>query len=155
MSSTNSRPFNRPRNGLRWRRRSKTTLSLVIRPSRDSGEANPHPDRARARRRAEGKARLRFRLTCVTRIFQKSVFTKFAHGRRLAAEVAERLVVRARQDGDGAGGSGRFEDHGPPHFACYLLLFFSVRRRRQPKSAVPGTTQGCRWRLRYWKHKKK
>src|SRR5262249_29264391 len=30
----------------------------------------------------------RFRLTCVTRIFQKSVFTKFAHGRRPAAGAA-------------------------------------------------------------------
>src|SRR5262249_47860175 len=75
----------RPRNGLRSRRRSEITLSLVIRPSRDSGEANPHPDHARARRRAEGEGACRFRLTCVTRIFQKSVFTKFAHGRRPAA----------------------------------------------------------------------
>src|SRR5262249_56318346 len=83
------------RKGVRGRRRRKTTLSWVIRPSRDISEANPHPDHARARRRAEGKARLRFRLTCVTRIFQKSVFTKFAHGCWLAAGVGERLVARA------------------------------------------------------------
>src|SRR6516164_4568634 len=43
------------------------------------------------------KARLRFRLTCVTRIFQKSVFTKFAHGRR-ACGLGERFDVRARQE---------------------------------------------------------
>src|SRR5262249_2410569 len=62
MWSTNSRPFNRPRNGLHWRRRSKTTLSLVIRPSRHSSEANPHPDHARARRRAEGEGAFKISL---------------------------------------------------------------------------------------------
>ena len=33
--------------------------------------------------------------------------------------------------------------------ACY---FSSVRRRRQPKLAVLRTTQGCRRRLRHWRH---
>src|SRR5262245_31404038 len=153
MSSTNSRPFNRPRNGLRWRRRSKTTLSLVIRPSRDSGEANPHPDHAGARRRAEGKARLRFRLTCVTRIFQKSVFTKFAHGRRLAAGVAERWS-REPGYGDVRGDVLALRIAGFLHFDCYLIvIFLGAHRRREPQSAALRTTPDCRRRLTSWRHR--
>src|SRR5262245_42271897 len=132
MSSTNSRPFNRPRNGLRWRRRSKTTLSLVIRPSRDSSEANPHPDHARARRRAEGKARLRFRLTCVTRIFQKSVFTKFAHGRWRAA--GSMNVDRGRLTAL-RGPALCCGSPSPRILPVIALLFFQTRWRQQPKSA--------------------
>jgi len=118
---------------------------LVIRPGRDSGEANPHPDHARARRRAEGKARLRFRLTCVTRIFQKSVFTKFAHGRRLAAWA--NVWSRAPGHGDGRGDMLALRIAGFPHFDCYLIVIFlgpvgdesrSRQSRARPKVADWG-----------------
>src|SRR5262249_55938800 len=101
----------------------KPTLSFVIAADRDSGEAKSHPDHAWARpracgsslRRAESKARLRFRLTCVTRIFEKSVFTKFAHGSRLAAGVGERWVARASLL-ETAGGPPCAADHPFPPF---------------------------------------
>ena len=56
------RPFSRARNGLRWRRRSKANPFVGHRPSRDSGEANPHPDHAGARRRAEREGALKISL---------------------------------------------------------------------------------------------
>src|SRR5215813_10018934 len=152
MSSTNSRPFKRPRNGLRSRRRSEITLSLVIRPSRDSGEANPHPDHARARRRAEGEGACRFRLTCVTRIFQKSVFTKFAHGRRPAAGSAN--VGRASPAM--ATATGTCLRCGSPvsriSTVISLLFFLGPVGDESRSRRTLRTTPDCRRKLTHWRH---
>jgi len=119
---------------------------VVIRPSRDSGEANLHPNHARARRRAEGKARLRFRLTCVTRIFQKSVFTKFAHGSWARCRWAN-VWSPELATGDGCGNSLRCGSPFPAILTVIALLFFLGPSATPAKSAVPGATQGCRWSL--------
>ena len=41
------------------------------------------------------------------------------------------------------------------HFDCYRIVIFLGPSATPPKSAVPRTIQGCRRRLRYWRHKKK
>ena len=88
-------------------------------------------------RRAERQGTCRFRLTCVTRIFQKNVFTKFAHGSRLAAGVAKRSLARLAI-GDGCGTSSCCGSPFPAILTVVALLFSSPHWRRQPKSRVPG-----------------
>src|SRR5262249_62336678 len=83
-----------------------------------------------------GKARLRFRLTCVTRIFEKSVFTKFAHRPRAHLRVGERLVARAWLLGT-AGGPPCAADHPFPPFCLLSHCFFFLVLRHVPSiSAV-------------------
>src|SRR5262249_61192326 len=97
-----------------------------------------HAGEARPSDAPRGKARLRFRLTCVTRIFEKSVFTKFAHGSRLAAGVGERLVARASLL-ETAGDLLALQITLSRHFDCYRIVIFSrsvgdARRSRQSQA---------------------
>src|SRR6516225_2973919 len=134
-------------------RETGSTRGGGVKPSATAARPNriritPGRVHARADRPSDaprGRARLRFRLTCVTRIFEKSVFTKFAHGPR----------AHLRGGADVWGTSLRRGSPFPAILTVIALLFFFGPSATRAKSAVPGTTQGCRWRLRYWGHKKK
>src|SRR5262249_3345630 len=124
MWSTSSRPSNRPRNGFRWRRRSKANPFVAHRPSRDSGGAHPHPGHPPARRRPPGEGACRFRLTCVTRNFLKNGFSKIVHGRRRAAGSMD-VDVWGLALGNGAAGNLLARGSSVSlHFACYRIVIF-------------------------------
>src|SRR5262249_28599512 len=81
------------------------------------------------------------------------VFTKFAHGRRLAAGVAERWS-REPGYGDVRGDVLGLRIAGFLHFDCYLIvIFLGAHRRREPQSAALRTTPDCRRRLTSCRHR--
>src|SRR5262245_15350718 len=142
MWSTNSRPFNGPRTGPHGGGGSKTTLSMVIRPSRHSGEANPHPHHARARRRAEGEGAFKISLDVRNKNLSEKRIHQICAWIPARCRGGRRLVARARlwrrPPGRACVADRRF-----PVFRLLPHCYFS-HRRREPKSAALRTTPDCR-----------